>query len=213
MEKPIIGIVFAMHREARPLLDLLGLTRAEEVYRNGLFYKGRRVVAAVTGEGTLSACLCTAILIERFGCNLIFNAGSCGSTGASLPVGTVVSVDKVYKGDVDLTVAGFSPFELPDTPIILHPEYDPALPAASARSADRFIGKNDAVESDIVVEMEAFPVAYVCHRMGVPCRVYKVVSDMTAENEDSAQFSGNLDAVSNALAGHLYTIIRGRLGQ
>lgn len=59
--------------------------------------------------------------------------------------------------------------------------------------------------------MEGFAVAYVCARHNIPCRLYKVVSDMTEENEDSTQFEGNLDRVALALAQHVYQTINEQL--
>ncbi len=207
MTKNKIGIVFAMQEEAAPLLNKFGMTEYTENYAGARFYQKDHVVIGVGDVGSLAAALCTAILIRDFGCTTIFNTGSCGSTGPALPVGTIVSVTRVFKGDVDLTVAGYQPYELPRTPIYLELPHDPDFPAATARSTDRFIGANDKVEPNMAVEMEAFAVAYTCRRLGAACRIYKVISDMTDKNVDSSQFDGNLAEVSAALAEHVYQII------
>lgn len=202
-----IGIVFAMQEEAAPLLSRLNMTEYSEPYLGARFYEKGRVVIGVGDVGSLAAALCTAALIRDFGCTTIFNTGSCGSTGPKLPVGTIVSITRVFKGDVDLTVAGYQPYELPRTPIYLDLPHDPDFPAATARSTDRFIGAKDQVEPNLAVEMEAFSVAYTCRRLGAACRIYKVISDMTEKNTDSSQFDGNLADVSDALAEHIYQII------
>jgi nucleoside phosphorylase len=118
------------------------------------------------------------------------------------------SITKVYKGDVDLTIAGYQPYELPRTPIYLDLPHDPDFPAATARSTDRFIGARDTVEPNMAVEMEAFAVAYTCRRLGAECHIYKVISDMTDKNVDSSQFDGNLADVSAYLAEYVYKIIQ-----
>ncbi len=207
MTKNRIGIVFAMQEEAAPLLDKFGMAEYTENYAGARFYQKDHVVIGVGDVGSLAAALCTATLIRDFGCTTIFNTGSCGSTGPALPVGTVVSITRVFKGDVDLTVAGYQPYELPRTPIYLELPHDPDFPAATARSTDRFIGANDKVEPNMAVEMEAFAVAYTCRRLGVKCHIYKVISDMTEKNNDSSQFDGNLAEVSAALSEHIYQII------
>ena len=203
-----IGIVFAMQEEAAPLLEKFHLTEYTENYLGARFYQNERVVIGVGDVGSLAAALCTATLIREFGCTTIYNTGSCGSTGPKLPVGTIVSITKVYKGDVDLTVAGYQPYELPRTPIYLDLPHDPDFPAATARSTDRFIGAGDAVEPNMAVEMEAFAVAYTCRRLGAKCHIYKVISDMTDKNTDSSQFDGNLADVSASLAEYVYKIIQ-----
>lgn len=207
MTKNKIGIVFAMPEEAAPLLDKFGMTEYTENYAGARFYEKGHVVIGVGDIGSLAAALCTATLIRDFGCTTIFNTGSCGSTGPKLPVGTIVSITRVFKGDVDLTVAGYQPYELPRTPIYLELPHDPHFPAATARSTDRFIGANDKIEPNMAVEMEAFAVAYTCRRLGAACRIYKVISDMTDKNVDSSQFDGNLTEVSATLAEHVYQII------
>lgn len=203
-----IGIVFAMQEEAAPLLEKFQLTEYTEIYLGARFYQNERVVIGVGDVGSLAATLCTATLIREFGCTTIYNTGSCGSTGPKLPVGTIVSITKVYKGDVNLTVAGYQPYELPRTPIYLDLPHDPDFPAATARSTDRFIGAGDAVEPNMAVEMEAFAVAYTCRRLGAKCHIYKVISDMTDKNTDSSQFDGNLADVSASLAEYVYKIIQ-----
>lgn len=208
MTKKRIGIVFAMQEEAAPLLEKLNLTEYTENYMGARFYQNDRVVLGIGDIGSLAAALCTATLIREFGCNVIYNTGSCGSTGPKLPVGTIVSITKVYKGDVDLTVAGYQPYELPRTPIYLELPHDPDFPAATARSTDRFIGARDTVEPNMAVEMEAFAVAYTCRRLGAECHIYKVISDMTDKNVDSSQFDGNLADVSAYLAEYVYKIVQ-----
>ena len=212
MTKNRIGIVFAMQEEAAPLLEKFHLTECTHPYAGASFYENERVVIGIGDVGSLAATLCTLTLIREYGCTTIFNTGSCGSTGAKLPVGTVVSITRTFKGDVDLTVAGYQPYELPRTPIYLDLPHDPDFPAATARSTDRFIGANDKVEPNLAVEMEAFAVAYTCRRFGVDCHIYKVVSDMTDKNVDSSQFDGNLADVSDALAEHVYQIIMKKEG-
>jgi adenosylhomocysteine nucleosidase len=212
MTKNRIGIVFAMQEEAAPLLEKFDLTDYTEPYAGARFYENDRVVIGIGDVGSLAATICTVTLIRDFGCRTIYNTGSCGSTGPKLPVGTVVSVTRVFKGDVDLTVAGYRPYELPRTPIYLELPHDPDFPAATARSTDKFIGANDKVEPNMAVEMEAFAVAYTCRRFGVDCHIYKVISDMTDKNVDSSQFDGNLADVSAALAEHVYQIIMKKEG-
>ena len=209
MKKEKIGVVVAMWEEARPLLTRLGLTDGGLRYERGMFYEKENIVIGVADVGVLAAAMCTQTLIQNFSCTLIINYGTCGSTGPALPVGAVVSIDTVFKGDVDMTLDGFKPYELPRTPIYLHPQADPAFPAATCRTTDRFIGANEEVEANIAVEMEAYSVAYICYRLGVPCRIYKVVSDMIRNNvSDSHEHLDNLDEVSEKISDHICKMLQ-----
>lgn len=79
-----------------------------------------------------------------------------------VPDGDIVSIERVCKGDVDLTIFGNAPCQLPGTPVYLTPETDARYPAAICRTSDRFIDRNSGVETGLIVEMEGFAVAYVC---------------------------------------------------
>lgn len=206
-----VGIVIAMPEEAAPLLSLLDLDRPETHYAGAQFYHRDRLTLAVGGVGTLAAATTTQALIDKYRCNYIYNIGTAGCTGHAFRTGTVVSIQKVFKGDVDLTIFGNEPFQYPGMPVFLEPETDDRFPLATCRTTDRFIDKNSGVEAGYIVEMEGFPVAYVCARNNIPCRLYKVVSDMADENEDSSQFDGNLNSVSKLLAKHVYKTIESQL--
>lgn len=204
-----VGFVFAMKEEAAPLLARLNLSEAEEEYPGGFFYDGESVAVGVGDIGSLAAALCTETLIRRYGCSFIINAGTAGSTGPGLPVGKLVCAGRVFKGDVDLTVAGYPPYTLPRESTYLYPEQDASLEAVTVRSADRFIGKNDVTEPDLAVEMEGYAVAFVCTKLGVPYRLYKVISDMVANNNDDSQQAENVVPTSEQLADFLIRVLAG----
>ena len=75
------------------------------------------------------------------------------------------------------------------------------------RSTDRFIGKNDVVEPDLAVEMEGYAVAFVCTKLGVPYRLYKVISDIVANNDDDSQHTENVVPTSEQLADFLMRVL------
>ncbi len=206
-----IGVVIAMQEEAAPLLQLFGLKQSVSPYDGAQFYHDGNLTVAVGGVGTLAAAMATQTLIDKYQCGYIYNTGTAGCTGGAFRTGDIVSIERVCKGDVDLTIFGNEPCQLPGTPVYLTPETDARYPAAICRTSDRFIDRNSGVEPGLIVEMEGFAVAYVCARHNIPCRLYKVVSDMTEENEDSTQFEGNLDRVALALAQHVYQTINEQL--
>jgi nucleoside phosphorylase len=202
-----IGISLAMSQEAERLLTLFGLNEYDEVFSKGFFYDSPAVTVAVCGAGTIAPVMAVMTLRYKYCCDEIYNVGSCGSTGPKNMVGDIVSVGSVYKGDVDLTLVGFKKNQMPNAPAAISLPVDNAYPAATCRSSDKFIGAGSDVEKDIIVEMEAYSIAYVCYRMGIPCHIYKVVSDMTDKNDDGSQFEGNVGKVSERLAEHIYRII------
>ncbi len=206
-----IGVVIAMQEEAEPLLRLFGLQHGDSPYDGAKFYHDGNLTVAVGGVGTLAAAMATQTLIDKYKCGYIYNIGTAGCTGHAFRTGDIVSVERVCKGDVDLTIFGNEPCQLPGMPVYLTPQTDERYPAATCRTSDRFINKDSGVEPGLIVEMEGFAVAYVCSRYHVPCRLYKVVSDMTEDNTDSTQFEGNLDRVSLALAQHVHKTIEAQL--
>lgn len=204
-----IGILIAMEEEAKPIIEGLGLELIKSEQNGCKVYSKDNKVLIVAGIGSLNACIAAVTLITAYSCNIIFNAGTCGATGASFKPGDILSVKRVYKRDVDLTLSGYKKYQYP----CMDKEYIDLVPDSSfilcdCYSSDEFVGEKSSVPSDVAVEMEAFACAFTAKKYGVQCRIYKVVSDSTVESTDDSEFKSNLDSASKKLSDYLVNIIK-----
>ena len=203
-----IGICIAMQEEADNLLSLVRLTekRVKE-YDNAFFYDSDNLTVAVGGVGTLASAMATQMLITKYSCDMIYNIGCAGCTGTKFSVGDILSINKLYKNDVDLTLVGCEPNQLSHTPTYLEAYADESCPLATCCSGDKFITSGSGIPADTVTEMEGFSVAYVCYKYGLPCRIYKIISDTCDKNVDASEYEANMQGVSDKLGQYIYEII------
>ncbi len=203
-----IGICIAMQEEADNLLSLFGLSdRRKEVYKDAFFYDSEKLCVGVGGVGTLASAIATQTLITQFGCELIYNIGCAGCTGTKYSVGDILSIDRLYKNDVDLTLVGCEPNQLSNTPIYLEAQADNSFPLATCCSGDKFITSGSGIPADTVTEMEGFSVAYVCYKYNKPCKIYKIISDTCDKNVDASEYEANMQGVSDKLGEYVYKLI------
>ena len=203
------GLIVAMKEEAKPFIEGLCLNHIKEDNSPFEVYENNVIVLIVSGVGELNAALASQYAILKFGCKALFSTGCCGATGSRFKVGEVVSVERVYKRDFDLTCFGYEKYQLPGCEPALVLDTDKCYTLADCYSSDEFVTSlTKNVPSDVVVEMEAFSVAFAAQKYGASCHVYKVVSDLTDKNTDTCQFEENLDAVSVRLAEHIIALLK-----
>ena len=111
-----IGIIGAMDVEVSTLKDKVQnrkcTTYSRMEFCEGFFGK-TNVVIVKSGVGKVNAGLCVQILADRFGVTHIINTGVAGSLNNDINIGDiVVSVDATYH-DVDATIFGYAPGEIP----------------------------------------------------------------------------------------------------
>lgn len=111
-----IGIIGAMETEVAHLISKMSQTRTVTVARME-FHEGSigdtDVVVVRSGIGKVNAGCCVQILCDRFGVTHILNTGAAGSLNNSINIGDiVVSTDAMYH-DVDSTIFGYAPGEVP----------------------------------------------------------------------------------------------------
>ena len=70
-----------------------------------VFWKEKRVVVVRSGIGKVNAAVCTQILVDEFGVEVVINTGIAGSLNKDINIGDiVVSTDLVHH---DMNAAGF----------------------------------------------------------------------------------------------------------
>ena len=119
-----VGIIGAMEAEVALIKENMAITRTVEKARM-VFYEGAigstSVVVVRSGIGKVNAGMCVQILADCFNVTHLINTGVAGSLCNDLNIGdVVVSTEAVYH-DVDATVFGYAPGEIPQMGIAAFP--------------------------------------------------------------------------------------------
>lgn len=167
---------------------------------------GTDVVIVRSGVGKVNAGMCVQILADLFQVTHIINTGVAGSLNAELNIGDIlVSKDALYH-DVDATVFGYQPGEVPqlgqrefvaDTALAALAEatckeVNPDINVLIGRvaSGDQFVSDKAVKERMIqlfsasCVEMEGTAIAHASTLNNIPFVIIRAISDKA---DDSAQ--------------------------
>ena len=111
-----IGIIGAMELEVSTLKE--AMTVSSVTTCAGMdFYEGTLNDAAVvivrSGVGKVNAALCVQILTDKFAVTHIINTGVAGSLNAALDIGDILVSRDAMHHDVDATIFGYRPGEVP----------------------------------------------------------------------------------------------------
>ena len=208
MEK--IGIIGAMEIEVSGLQARM---EESQVFRlAGMdFYEGMlagtRAVVVKSGVGKVNAAVCTQILADRFGVDCVINTGVAGSLDARIDIGDFVIATELAHHDVDATVFGYAPGEIPQTGTTFFPAEAQLIRATeeacrracpetgvwSGRivSGDQFIdnrARKDWIAQTfhaLCVEMEGAAIAQTAYLNGLPFLVIRTISDKADESAQS----------------------------
>ena len=205
----IIGIIGAMELEVDTLKEKMEQTeiikKANMEFHRGTL-NGVPVVVVRSGVGKVNAAMCTQILADRFGVTNIINTGVAGSLNADLDIGDIlVSVDAIHH-DVDATVFGYKPGEVPqlgmrefvadermaDLAVASCERVNPDIQVRKGRvvSGDQFISSNEVKERLIAefrgdcTEMEGAAIAHAATLNNIPFVIIRAISDKA---DNSAQ--------------------------
>jgi adenosylhomocysteine nucleosidase len=205
----MIGIIGAMEDEVTLLKNALEDVRSESI---GVFefFTGRLekkpVVLLRCGIGKVNAAVGCALLINRFGPDLVINTGSAGGIDPSLKFGDTVISSALLYFDVDVTAFGYAPGQVPKMPAVFEVPEDLIRRGEAAVDALRkegilpegfnhvrgVIGSGDIFmhEPDRIaeihrvfpamaaVEMEGAAIAQACYLFSVPALIIRSLSDI-----------------------------------
>lgn len=197
-----VGIIGAMEAEVALIKENMAITRTVEKARM-VFYEGAigstSVVVVRSGIGKVNAGMCVQILADCFNVTHLINTGVAGSLCNDLNIGdVVVSTEAVYH-DVDATVFGYAPGEIPQMGIAAFPADEqlrkvaveavrtaaPDISVMEGRiaSGDQFIAaaeqKSGISEkfSPLCTEMEGAAIAQAAFLNGIPFVILRAISD------------------------------------
>ncbi|WP_370280784.1 5'-methylthioadenosine/S-adenosylhomocysteine nucleosidase [Pontibacterium sp.] len=203
-----IGIIGAMDEEVELLKASLEGREDHEIAGYHLFtgrMHGKDVVVLKSGIGKVNAAIGTTLLLREFQPDAVINTGSAGGFDPELNVGDIVISTDVRHHDVDVTIFGYEPGQVPGLPAAFEPE--PLLADVAERCINRMegmktvkgqIATGDAFMNDPervartrevfpqmqAVEMEAAAIAQTCHQFGTPFIIIRALSDIAGKESN-----------------------------
>lgn len=197
-----IGIIGAMELEVEELKAAMTISKIEKK-ANMAFYEGTlsgaSVVVVRSGVGKVNAALCTQILADLFQVTHIINTGVAGSLNAELDIGDILISRDALHHDVDATIFGYKPGEVPQLGLREFPaderlaglakdaceKVNPNIHAILGRvvSGDQFISGNEIKEKLIreyqgdCAEMEGASIAHGAYLNNIPFVIIRAISD------------------------------------
>ncbi len=215
----MIGIIGAMEIEINTIKEkIVNLKEVTKGIRT--FYIGtinnKEVVLVLAGIGKVNAAITTTLLIENFDLTSIINIGVAGGQNGVKHKDVVISTEVLYH-DVDVTkfsdykhgqVPGLEPTFIADKALLnrtkeildlLHFDYK----IGRIASGDQFIYRKKTIEAinneynDIyAIEMEAGAIAQVATLFNVPFIIYRSISDVLDDENQSQDFFKFVEAAS-----------------
>lgn len=204
-----IGIIGAMELEIEELKSKMSVsaivTKAGMDFYEGTL-QGTNVVIVRSGIGKVNAALCVQILTDIFQVTHIINTGVAGSLNAQLNIGDILISSDALHHDVDATIFGYQPGEVPQLGLREFPadkelaalakasceRVNPGVRAIIGRvvSGDQFI--SDKTVKDCLIrlyhgdcaEMEGAAIAHGAYLNHVPFVIIRAISDKA---DDTAQ--------------------------
>lgn len=218
----VLGIISAMEEELEPILQEMDIETRDErssmTFYKGTF-KGKQLVAVVSGIGKVNAAVCSQILISDYCVSKIINVGIAGGIGLDIYPGDIVIATDLVQHDVDATAFSFKYGQVPrlDT-FEFKCDLDLVESAKEASkklsdlktfygriaSGDQFIADVEKIKwldkefKALACEMEGASIAHVCYLSNIPFVVIRSISD-NANNGASMDYENFKDiAVKNS---------------
>ena len=195
----MIGIIVAMDKE----MQALSIENATEQKVGSISFTlgtvaGHPVVAAVCGIGKVFAAMCAQTMILHYAPRLLINCGVAGSLTDTLDVLDIAIGRAAVQYDMDTTpigdppglISGLDLIELPCDASLSQKLLDAArrlglhAEIGLLATGDRFCASKDDKDrilqnfpEGIACEMEGGAVAQICAANGVPCCLFRAISD------------------------------------
>lgn len=222
-----IGIIGAMELEVEELRS--NLASPVVTSKAGMdFYEGTLndvpVVVVRCGIGKVNAALCVQILADLFEVTHIINTGVAGSLNAKLDIGDILISKEALHHDMDVTIFGYQPGEVPQMGVREFPADEAMINAAKEAceslddnihaivgrvvSGDQFIS-DKAVKNRLIevfqgdcAEMEGASIAHGAYLNKIPFVIIRAISDKA---DDSAEM--DYPTFEKAAAAHCAKIV------
>jgi len=219
-----IGIIGAMEEEVKRLKDLMQNVSISKIASMD-FYEGNldkaSLVVVRSGIGKVNAAICTQILIDRFGIDLVINTGVAGSLRNEIDIADIVLSTDALQHDMDATGFGYKVGEIPqmeksvfeaDKDLIalaekVCKEVLPSLGVHKGRivSGDQFISDTNKKEwllktfDGYCTEMEGAAIAQTAYLNRIPFLIIRAVSDKADHSAEIAFNEFEAIAIDNSI--------------
>ena len=196
-----LGIIGAMEQEVQTLWTAMEqpavTTVAGMTFYEGIL-RGTSAVVVQSGVGKVNAALCVQCLCDRFAVTHLVNTGIAGALSPALRIGDILVSTDAVQHDVDVTVFGYAPGQVPgQAPSFRADEALARLALEASRtvdssrqailgrvvSGDQFICSRE-VKTRLVeqfhgdcAEMEGAAIAQGAVRNGLPFVILRAISD------------------------------------
>ena len=201
MSRARVAFLAPMKTELRPLVKKLSLERSER--GDEVFYTGTvgevEVVAALTGIGMKPAAQAAERILDAFPVDHLIVVGIAGGVPPHSRVGDLIVPEFVVNGE---TGTEHRPARLGD------PE-----PRGRLVSDDEFLSSDDDIArvsraGTTALDMETAAVGAVCDARQCAWSVFRVISDMAGDTDDSVLAMANPDGSANVRAVLRYLVLR-----
>jgi adenosylhomocysteine nucleosidase len=219
-----IGLIGAMEEEVNKLKDQM-----EDVKINSIasmdFYEGRLegspLIVVRSGIGKVNAAICTQILVDRYGVDLVINTGIAGSLRNEIDIADIVLSTDALQHDMDATGFGYEMGVIPrmkqsifqaDKNLIelaksVCREVLPLLGVHTGRivSGDQFVSDSDKKEwliktfDGYCTEMEGAAIAQAAYLNNIPFLIIRAISDKADNSAQMAYSEFEAIAIENTV--------------
>lgn len=198
----MIGIIGAMEEEVLALKEAMEEVQIER-YASLDFHRGKLsgkdVVVVKSGIGKVNAAICAQLLIDKFGVDRLINTGIAGSLDEKINIGDVVISTDALHHDMDATLFGDPPGQVPRMDTLSFPadakmrllakeinevvNYDIKTYMGRIASGDQFVSDGEIKQrivksfAPLCVEMEGAAIAQVAYLNQIPYIIIRAISD------------------------------------
>ena len=219
----MIVFVIAMKSEVAPVLENMSVEGVSAAHGREVILGrlcGEKCAVIVCGVGKVNAAAGAQYAIDMLGADRIINLGVAGGLNGGTRVAEIYSISECVQYDFDLvaingtTIGTLNEYDAPYLPLAIAGSYGQKRLATGDRFND---DKSDyelltkVLNADIR-DMEGGAVAHVCRHAGLPCYIFKAISDVAELGSTGEQFAHNLALCAKKLGGEIENIFKAVLG-
>lgn len=198
----MIGIIGAMEEEVQVLKNEMEAEEVKEI-AGMTFYKGtlcgKETVVVQSGIGKVNAAICTQVLADQFGVDVVINTGIAGSLDADIDIGDIVISTDAVEHDMDASAFGDSVGQVPRMDTFSFPadeqlvkkaveaneQANPDVRTFTGRvvSGDQFVSSSEVKDRLVKLfrakctEMEGAAIAHAAYLNQISCVIIRAISD------------------------------------
>lgn len=211
----MLYILAAMQKEADALLAKAEIRKEFTQFGKKLWEGeacGVPFTLIVTGVGKTNAAASAMLALAR-GADRLLNIGVAGGITPRAKIGSLWQIDRAVQYDFDLSAINGTPvgtldeYQTPYFPLRTGGKF----PTATLATADSFAsGQDDMALLDSlgadVRDMEGAAIAHIAYAAGVPCTIFKSISD-NAREESVREYRENMLIALGALSDNIREIL------